>query len=130
MRASTDAFVTSVRSSQNAGSGPSSHSSARMAAPVGVTASPGGPPWRTGRPTSSSSTAGGGTGMGPWSVWTRPRPSSGGAERTRTLQHAGHYVVPRPPTLAPPQGVEQLVARAVREAEIPAVPDVPPPKRA
>ena len=57
-------------------------------------------------------------------------PTCGGAEKTRTLQQAGHYVVPRPPTLAPPQGVEELVARAVREAEIPAVPDVPPPKRA
>ena len=46
---------------------------------MGVTASPLGPPGRTGLPASSSSTAGGGIGIGPWAERARPRPSSGGA---------------------------------------------------
>jgi hypothetical protein len=55
-------------------------------------------------------------------------PTCGGAEKLRTHRGVGLYFLPRPPTLSPPRGVERLVAVAVREAEVPSVPDVPPPK--
>lgn len=57
-------------------------------------------------------------------------PTCGGEEARAGAPAGDTYLAPRPPSLAPPRGVEHLVARAVRAAELPAVPDVPPPKRA
>ena len=74
---------TPTRRGAKAGALPTSASTARSAAPVGVTASPGGPPGRTSTPRRISSTAGGGTGRRPWAVFTKPCPSSGGAQTTR-----------------------------------------------
>jgi hypothetical protein len=57
-------------------------------------------------------------------------PTCGGEEAQAGAPTGDSYLAPRPPSLAPPRGAERLVAPLVREADLPAAPDVPPPKRA
>jgi len=58
------------------------------------------------------------------------KPTCGGEDTEPAAPGGDGYVAPAPPSVAPPSGAESLVARAGREVELPAAPDVPPPKRA
>ena len=57
-------------------------------------------------------------------------PTCGGEETRVGAPTGDSYLAPRPPSLAPPRGAERLAPQTSRAADLPAVPDVPPPKRA